>query len=76
MKKISIFAVLILFCASGMMAQSNKEKANTLFYQGYEMCKEGNLAKGIQLIEEAVELEPDNYAYSYELCYFYTYNDS
>ena len=75
MKKISIFAVLILFCASGMMAQSNKEKANTLFYQGYEMCKEGNLAKGIQLIEEAVELEPDNYAYSYELCYFYTYNE-
>ena len=63
-----LLAVAVLFGTSAF-AQSPKERALSKAQEGIRLVDEGKIADSIKALQEAVALEPDNYAYAYELAY-------
>lgn len=76
MKRLTfIIAVFITCLTVYSQSQSDKDKAEKLFYDGIDYMHSGYIDKSIELLEEACELDPKNVVYPYELSYAYYLNE-
>lgn len=66
-----IFTVLLVSCTLLLSAQSDKqkEKAQKIGMEAIQLMDEGNYKKSITLLFKAIKLDPDRFAYRYEIGY-------
>lgn len=71
--KIRIFTLLIavLFVASPIIGQTDKDKAAKLTQEAIELMDNGKIKESIDLLEQAQKLDPDEPTITYEIGYAY-----
>jgi len=66
--KLSILILFILF-ARLSYAQTNQDKAYGLGIKAVQKMDSGQVKESVKLLEQAIKLDPDNFAYPYEIAY-------
>jgi tetratricopeptide (TPR) repeat protein len=61
--------LLCLLLASSVFGQSNKEKAMAKAKEAIKLMDNGKIAQSISLLEESIQLDPDEIIYPYEIGY-------
>lgn len=69
MKKLSISILAILLFSISGFAQSDKEKAHNLGREAIEEMDGGNIDEAIELLEQAMKLDPERIDFPYEIAY-------
>jgi len=63
----------MLFCVTGLYAQSNKELAKQKGQEAVELMDNGQITESITLLKEAMQLDPESNVYPYEIALAHYY---
>lgn len=66
MKKIYIIFLLI---SNGIFAQTNNEIALNKTQDAIKLMDDGKIEESIKILEDYKKIDPENYAYPYEIAY-------
>lgn len=72
MKIINLLVVLAFFSLQICFAQNKSAEAEKIFKKGFQLAEDGYIDKGLMFMEEAMEMEPNNLGYAYEVAFIYT----
>lgn len=72
MKIINLLLVLAFFALQICNAQNKSAEAEKIFKKGFQLAEDGYIDKGLMYMEEAMEMEPNNLGYAYEVAFIYT----
>ncbi len=71
-KRVLVFIFSVIAILQTGYTQEKRSEAENIFLRGFQMAEDGKIDKGLMLMEEAMEMEPDNLDFAYEVAYFYT----
>lgn len=69
MQKITLLLLLSIWMGQAAMAQANKDTADARYNAAIAMMEDGKPAAAIPLLEEAIQLNPEEWGYYYEIAY-------
>lgn len=69
MQKITLLLLLSICMGQAAKAQANRDTADARYKTAIAMMEEGKPAAAIPLLEEAIHLNPNEWAYYYEIAY-------
>lgn len=75
MRILIIFFIFAFFPFQISVAQNKNSEAEKTFKKGLQLAEDGYIDKGLMFLEEAMEMDPDNLYYAYEVAYIYTVLD-
>ncbi len=68
---IAFLLILASFLPVDAQLQSNAERANQLTQEAIELMDNGKIAESLELLNQALKIDPDNINVSYEMIYAY-----